>query len=91
MKESRGADVIFLNKEDGSVIPLRVRVADDDGEYRTYKVEQYRELPIIYETKPCHSIGLYDFECIVYDFGVEKRIYLFYNMPDNRWFVRNQK
>ena len=38
------ADVICLHTKDGNVVPLRIRVADEDGLLQAYSIKEYRDV-----------------------------------------------
>ncbi len=40
----REVDVICLNSSDGTIIPMRVRMTDDDGLRQAYNIKEYRDL-----------------------------------------------
>ena len=77
-------DVICQHNADGELIPLRIRIQDDMGEYQTYTIRDYRSL----DADPGHPtadgiiLTIYDrvFECHISVFGVDKRFRLYYNL-----------
>ena len=38
------ADVICQHKIDGSIIPLKIRILDEDGEYQVYNIRSYKDV-----------------------------------------------
>jgi len=38
------ADVICQHKTDGTIIPLKIRIADEDGEYQIFNIKSYKVL-----------------------------------------------
>lgn len=79
-------DVICEHKSDGSIIPLRLRFMDDDGEYQTYSVKGYRMADKkgtrttedgIYVTN-----ATYIFECMIIIIDMKRVIRLYYD-PKN--------
>ncbi|WP_026658191.1 hypothetical protein [Butyrivibrio sp. AC2005] len=44
-------DVICQHKADGSIIPMRIRFMNEDGQYETYTVRGFREV----EKKGTHT------------------------------------
>ena len=45
MKEELSAvDVICQHSRDGAMLPIKIRIVDEDGEYQTYKVKTFRDL-----------------------------------------------
>lgn len=41
---ARAIDVICQHSADGTIIPLRVRFSDENGERQTFNIEGYRDL-----------------------------------------------
>lgn len=87
----RKVDVICQHKSDGSIIPLKVRIQDDDGEFQIYVIKSYKNISQPGEyvmpnglTTTTHT---WQFECKILIFEVEKRIRLFYNAYENHWKV----
>ena len=71
------ADVICQHKTDGTIIPLKIRIAGEDGEYQIFNIKSYKLL----------SDHLWQFECKICVFNMIKRIHLFYNSYENLWKV----
>ena len=82
-------DVICQHKADGSIIPLRIRLQDEDGAYQIYQVKGYKELgsngDYVMPNGICASNHIWRFECKIAVFGREKIVTLFYNAYDSRW------
>lgn len=45
--EDTPIDVICQFTKDGIIIPLKIRMPDDEGELQVYKVKTYKEIPVI--------------------------------------------
>ena len=43
-KRVENLDVICQISHDGTVIPIRIRTPDDEGELQTYNVKEYRQI-----------------------------------------------
>ena len=43
----KSLDVICQFKKDGTIIPLKIRLQDEDGEYQSYMVKSYRQSGVI--------------------------------------------
>ena len=43
----KSLDVICQFKKDGTIIPLKIRLQDEDGEYQSYMVKSYRQSRVI--------------------------------------------
>lgn len=82
-------DVICMHGRDGSIMPIKIRVVDEDGAYQTYMIRGYKDLTNYGK----YSLGsgtqvtnhIWKFECRILVFEVEKKIVLMYNAYDNRW------
>ena len=92
-ENNRIADVICQHKRDGTIIPLKIRLRDEDGEYQVYSVRGYKDLSHPGEYTLPNGIPstnhTWKFECKIVVFGTEKRVRLFYNAYDNRWTVEH--
>ncbi len=83
-------DVICEHKSDGSIIPMRLRFMNEDGEYETFTIKGYREC----EKKGTHTTedGIYVgdatfiFECMIIVLGMKRVVRLYYDpRNDTRW------
>jgi ribosomal protein L36 len=54
MKPDRAIDLICQHTMSGEIVPLRIRLRDDDGELREYVIKGYRDVS---------NEGLISFEC----------------------------
>ena len=76
------ADVICQHKIDGSIIPLKIRITDEDGEYQVYNIKSYKDvsnrtaytMPNGTSVTPANH--LWKFECKISVFNTLKRIQL---------------
>lgn len=86
-------DMICQHKADGTIIPLKIRLQDEDGAYQEYKVKAYRDLsPHKANTFNLPDVGpvsktIYPFDCKIECFGHLKTIRLFYNSYEHVWFM----
>ena len=83
-------DVICQHSKDGHIIPIKVRLVNEDGELQTFQIRGYRhrsggEKFVLPSGIPVAGRFVYEFECKIAVFGVEKQIYLIYNVYDNIW------
>ena len=83
-------DVICQIKADGSTIPLRFRLKNEDGIYETYTIKSYK--PIAKKGAYTTGDGLYVsdgtdiFECRVHLMGLERTVRLYYDCKvSNTW------
>ena len=88
---SQNADVICLHSKDGKIIPLRVRLVDEDGLQQAYSIKEYRELSHqgarMMPDGMCVTNNTLIFECKICVFGKEKRINLYSDPPNLIWKV----
>ncbi|WP_029319117.1 hypothetical protein [Butyrivibrio sp. AE3004] len=76
-------DVICEHKADGSIIPLRLRFMNDDGEYETFTIKGFREA----EKRGTHTTedGIYVgdstfiFECLIISMGMKRIVRIYYD------------
>jgi len=87
----RQADVICQHTRDSRIIPLKIRVQDEDGEMQTYTVKGYRTLnaigKVILPNEVSVSSHIRYFECKLNIFGKEKIVGLTYNYYEQLWYV----
>lgn len=91
MIQNRFADVICQYTRDGRIIPLRVRLQDDDGMYQTYTIKSYKELSHAGSYKTpygtiSHSSN-WNFLCRVQILDKLITMELFFNGSDNLWRI----
>ncbi len=78
----QAVDVICQHSRDGSLIPIRVRVVDDDGDLQTYTIKGYRQLPHQGTRTMPDGVHVSNetliYECNIINFGTKKMIRLYY-------------
>ena len=47
MAKREPIDVICQHSQDGSIVPLKIRVRDDDGEYQAYMIQGFRRQDVV--------------------------------------------
>lgn len=85
-------DVMAQFCRDGGIIPLRIRVTDEDGEWQQYRIKQYRDISdhedYFLGTKhikiPSDSVNRY-FECKIETFNRLSTIVIFFIPYDHVW------
>ncbi len=91
LADDKNIDMICQHKADGTIIPIRIRMLDDDGAYQEYKIRAYKDLSYkgnffeLPDAGKVHSSGVYPFECKIECFGCEKTIKVFYNSYEHTW------
>ena len=84
-------DVICEFSRDGTIIPIKIRTADEDGEYQTYVIIGYRNLTG--QGTRTLPDGVYVnnetlvFECNIVVFGTRKLIRLYYKTDGHYWIM----
>ena len=84
------------HRADGTIIPIRLRLLDDDGAYQEYKIRAYKDLSYrgdrfaLQDAGMVHSPGIYPFECRIECFGRERTIRVFYSSYEHTWKLVNQ-
>lgn len=84
-------DVICQHTRDGQIIPLRIRVMDEDGIYQTFSIKSYKEISV-----PCNYMSPYGFKahghtwtfhCRIITLDISRTVELFYNSDENLWRI----
>lgn len=82
-------DVICQFTSKGEVIPMRIRVKDEDGEFQTFNIKAYKELSSPGEYSSPYGTLVHSsnwtFSCKIQVFDQLKTIKLFYNTKENLW------
>ncbi len=85
----KAIDVICHCTTEGDIIPIRIRIRDDEGQYQAYAIKAYKQLSHKGQfTMPNGMIATstiipYDVKIIV--FGQERLLHIFYNLHDRIW------
>lgn len=95
-EKERIADVICQHKRDGTIMPIKIRLQDDDGEFQSYQIKAYKDVSsmkreYIMPNGVTAQGHLWIFECKIVNFDSEKVIRLLYNAFDNVWKVLGEK
>ncbi len=89
MQLNQFVDVICQYTKDGKIIPLRVRLQDEDGLYQTFTIKKYKELSHAGEYKTPYGTtshtSNWNFLCQVQVLNRLLTIELFFNGRDNLW------
>lgn len=84
-------DVICQHTKTGDIIPMRVRVTDEDGIYQAYNIKQYRMVDKNCAYTTPDGIYVYNkimlFECTIIVFGQNKSIRLYYDLENGIWKI----
>ncbi len=85
----KAIDVICQHKKDGGIIPLRVRLSDEDGQVQVFSVKSYRDMS--HKGTYTTPDGVYVtndimvFECNIIVLATKRLIRLYYDHSDNIW------
>lgn len=79
-------DVICQHKKDGNIIPLKIRLQDEDGEYQAFSIKSYRCTNLNKAVDPMHNPTLF-FECKIIAFGQERLIGISFSFHDGLWKI----
>lgn len=90
--EEKTADVYCVHQRDGSIIPIRIRIEDEDGESQSYLVKGYRQIDFEGNTILPSGVGAgsntnLSYECKIMVFDKERRVRLLYRKFDGKWIV----
>ncbi len=84
-------DVICEQKADGTIIPMRFRLMNEDGVYEAYTIKGYRQIvrKDCYITADGVSVNSRDlvFECRVCILDVLRTVRLYFNMNNCSWKI----
>ena len=84
-------DVICEHKADGSLIPMRFRLMNDDGVYEAYTIKGYRQLfhKETYTTPDGVYVCSKDrvFECRVLILDIYRTVRLYFNIDRCSWKI----
>ena len=88
-KKGLPVDVICQHKADGGIVPIKIRVKDNEGEYQAYVIKAYKEIKNKGTYTTADGIYVTDqdllFDCRITDFGRLKPIRLYYNIQTSTW------
>lgn len=88
---SKNIDMICQHKADGSIIPIKIRMEDDDGMMQEYKIRSYKDLRYrgntfdMPDVSRIHTSAIYPFDVRIECFGHERTLKLFYNSYEHTW------
>ena len=89
MSDYKPIDVICQHTKDGNMIPLKIRIEDEEGEYQSYVVKGYKDLSHKGKyTTPDGIIAtstIFPYECKINNFGTVKVVRIYYNSTENIW------
>ena len=84
-------DVICQYTTKGDIIPLRIRIQDEDGVYQTFVIKAYKDLSATSSTLSPYGTKVHspnwNFECKVQVFNMTHIINLFFNPKDCLWKI----
>lgn len=82
-------DVICQHAASGEVIPIKIRMVDDDGEWQIYKIKAYKILSCPGMVHLPNNVGttmnIWSFECQIVIFDRIRTIRLCYNLYEGVW------
>ena len=82
-------DVIAQFKPDGTIIPMRFRIINEDGEYEQYTIKGYKQVfrRDVYTTPDGLTVCSQDkvFECKVVVLGNIRTVRLYFSKDDIKW------
>lgn len=88
---TQNIDVICQFSCDGSIIPIKLRLKDENGEFQSYLVHGYIEYPAGKTYKLPNGFTatntIHVFKCKILCFGTEKILHLYYNASCCKWHL----
>ncbi len=89
MEKIRDVDVICQHSADGTIIPLRVRLTDEDGLRQAFTIKGYKDLSHLGTRTMPDGVYVTDktlvFECKICVLNRERIIMLYYDLPGTVW------
>ena len=89
--QEKSIDVICQHTKDCKIIPLRIRLEDEDGNLQTYNIKWYKDTTPHSSFKIPSGIrvttDIWSFECKILVLDTLRMIKLFYHSRDNKWAV----
>ncbi len=82
--EQKRLDVICEHTMDGNIIPIKIRLQDEDGQYQSFRVRSYRCTSLNKTPNPMRFPTLF-FECKIQSFGQERIIGISFCFADGTW------
>lgn len=85
-------DVICQHTKEGGIIPMRIRLNDEDGMVQTYNIKSYKDTSS--HGSYCMPNGMWGstyiwtFECKILVMDVLRPIKLFYHAGDGVWTIQ---
>lgn len=87
--KNKAVDVICQHTREGNIIPLKIRVQDEEGEFQNYVVKGYKDLSHKGSYTMPNGVGvtstIFPFECKIVVFERERIVHLYYNSLDHIW------
>ncbi len=84
-------DVICQHARDGRIIPLQFRIQDEDGEFHSYRIKEYRDQS--YRGSYTTSDGVFVsnnilvFECHIVVLNRMQTVHLYYDLSHSTWKI----
>ncbi len=86
----RPVDVICQHCTDGSIIPIKIRVQDDEQVYNVYRIKSYSVIAserLMLPSEVIVTTDLLRFDCRIDVLGMQRRIILHYSKSKVKWYV----
>lgn len=85
-------DVICQHTKDRQIIPIRIRLSDEDGMIQTYNIKSYKDVSSHGGYRLPNGINgrnyIWTFECKILVMDTLRRIKLYYHSGDNVWTIQ---
>ena len=83
-------DVICQHKKDGTMIPLKIRLTDEDGETQDYRIKSYRPVTRIGTFELSNMAAGTVFEIRIVCFDKERVLTIMYHDHDRTWRIHER-
>ncbi|SCW27292.1 hypothetical protein [Eubacterium ruminantium] len=88
-KAPQKVDVICQHSVDGTVIPLRIRLTDEDGQRQVFNIKEYMDISHKGSYTTADGVFVTDnnliFECKILVINMIKKITLYYSPFNQSW------
>ncbi len=89
MAKPKPVDLICCHGKNGEVMPIRIRMQDEDGQYQAYAIKEYKDISHRGVRMMPDGVFVTEktliFECKISVFGCEKQVHLYSNDPYLSW------
>lgn len=89
----KDVEVICHFKADGSIVPLKIKVSDEEGIAQVFAIRQCKQpkeqlhSELGYQGRMYSNVMTMDYDCMINVFGINKLIKLRYFLSEHQWKI----